>query len=178
MSPFEWQSGFSLPIFTKEECEVGVLAAEQFVQCCRKAWQKACASLLTTTRQQVADCKRHPAPTFQPGQWVWLSANDLVLHLESKKLAPRYVRSFKGSLAYMVGHLFDSSCVWGGIQYLSSLLYRIPGLCNCSTCCVSLNNLYGLHGITEWPPNGAQKVKRIAATLSLLNWSGFLIGGC
>ncbi|KAL6472218.1 hypothetical protein MHYP_G00184060 [Metynnis hypsauchen] len=58
---------------------------------------KACASLLTTTeaRKQVTDHRRHPAPTFQPGQRVWLSAKDLPLHVESKKLAPRYVGPFK-----------------------------------------------------------------------------------
>ncbi|KAL7885823.1 hypothetical protein AOLI_G00061180 [Acnodon oligacanthus] len=70
MSPFECQFGFPPPMFTEEEHKVGVPAAEQFVQHCRRSWQKAHASLLTTTeaRKQVADPKRRPAPTFQPGQ--------------------------------------------------------------------------------------------------------------
>ncbi|KAL6466966.1 hypothetical protein MHYP_G00247700 [Metynnis hypsauchen] len=90
MSPFECQFGFPPPMFPEEEREVGVPAAEQFVQRCRRAWQKAHASLLTTAeaRKQVADRRRRVAPTFRPGQRVWLSAKDLPLHVESKKLAP------------------------------------------------------------------------------------------
>ncbi|KAL7848074.1 hypothetical protein AOLI_G00227920 [Acnodon oligacanthus] len=82
-----------------EEHEVGVSAAEQFIQCCRRAWQKARASLLTTTeaRKQVADRRRHPVPTFRPGQRVWLSARELPLYVESKKLAPNPVVSNKPS---------------------------------------------------------------------------------
>ncbi|KAL6461734.1 hypothetical protein MHYP_G00298790 [Metynnis hypsauchen] len=85
MSPFECQFGFPPPMFPEEEREVGVPAAEQFVLRCRRAWQKARASLLTTTeaRKQVADRRRRPAPTFRPGQRVWLSAKDLPLHPKS-----------------------------------------------------------------------------------------------
>ncbi|KAL6462564.1 hypothetical protein MHYP_G00289860 [Metynnis hypsauchen] len=46
MSPFECQFGFPPPMFPEEEREVP--AAEQFVLRCRRAWQKAHASLLTT----------------------------------------------------------------------------------------------------------------------------------
>ncbi|KAL6490822.1 hypothetical protein MHYP_G00011670 [Metynnis hypsauchen] len=97
MSPFEHQFGFSPPMFTEEEHEVGVSAAEQFVQRCRRVWRMARASLLATTeaRKQVADCKRRPAPSFWPGQRVLLSAKDLPLCVDSKKLAPRYVGPFK-----------------------------------------------------------------------------------
>ncbi|KAL7890017.1 hypothetical protein AOLI_G00022750 [Acnodon oligacanthus] len=57
MSPFECQFGFPPPMFPEKEHEVRVPAAEQFIQCCQKAWQKNRASLLTTTeaRKQVAD---------------------------------------------------------------------------------------------------------------------------
>ncbi|KAL6485488.1 hypothetical protein MHYP_G00048800 [Metynnis hypsauchen] len=97
MSPFDCQFGFPPPMFPEEEHEVGVPAAEQFMQHCRRAWQKDCASLLTTTeaRKHGADQRRRPAPTFRPGQWVWLSAKDLPLYVESKKLAPIYVGPFK-----------------------------------------------------------------------------------
>ncbi|KAL7845284.1 hypothetical protein AOLI_G00234760 [Acnodon oligacanthus] len=61
--------------------------AEQFIQH---------ASLLITTeaRKQVADRKRLPEPTFWPSQQVWLSAKDLPLHVQSKKLVPKYVGLF------------------------------------------------------------------------------------
>ncbi|KAL7831682.1 hypothetical protein AOLI_G00292300 [Acnodon oligacanthus] len=97
MLSFECQFGFPPPMFPDEEREVMVPAAKQFVLRCRRACQKARASLLTTTeaRKQVADRRRRPAPTFQPGQWVWVSARDRPLHVESTKLAPKYVGSFK-----------------------------------------------------------------------------------
>ena len=71
--------------------------SEQFEQHCWRAWREDHASLLTTTeaRKQVVDRKRRPAPIFQPGQWVWLSTKDLPFHVESWKLAPRYVGPFK-----------------------------------------------------------------------------------
>ncbi|KAL7863370.1 hypothetical protein SRHO_G00123540 [Serrasalmus rhombeus] len=80
---------FPRVLFAKQEYEVGVPAVEKFVQHCRRAWQKACASLLiikTETTKLVADCKRCPVPTFCTEQQVWLSAKDLLL-MESKKLA-------------------------------------------------------------------------------------------
>ncbi|KAL7860715.1 hypothetical protein AOLI_G00170640 [Acnodon oligacanthus] len=97
MSPFKWQFWFPPPMFPEEEREVRVPAAKQFVQRCRRAWQKDHASLLISTkaRKQVADRRRYPAPTFMPGQRVWLSARDLQLQVESKKLAPKYVGPFK-----------------------------------------------------------------------------------
>ncbi|KAL6486690.1 hypothetical protein MHYP_G00060820 [Metynnis hypsauchen] len=82
MLPFECQFGFPPPMFPEEEHDFGVPAAKQFIQHCQRAWRKARASLLTTTkaRKQVAESKRHLARTFRPGQLVWLSAKDIPLH--------------------------------------------------------------------------------------------------
>ncbi|KAL7833853.1 hypothetical protein AOLI_G00288130 [Acnodon oligacanthus] len=86
MSPFECQLGFPPPMYTE--------GTRGWGSCCRAI---CTASLLTTTkaRKQVEHHKRRPAPTFWPSQQVWLSAKDLPLHVESKKLIPRYVGPFK-----------------------------------------------------------------------------------
>ncbi|CAJ0951492.1 unnamed protein product [Ranitomeya imitator] len=42
-----------------------------------------------------ADAHRRPAPTFVPGDLVWLSARNIRLRVESTKFAPRYLGPFK-----------------------------------------------------------------------------------
>ncbi|CAJ0960766.1 unnamed protein product [Ranitomeya imitator] len=42
-----------------------------------------------------ADAHRRPAPTFAPGDLVWLSARNIRLRVESTKFAPRYLGPFK-----------------------------------------------------------------------------------
>ncbi|CAJ0943541.1 unnamed protein product [Ranitomeya imitator] len=42
-----------------------------------------------------ADIHRRPAPTFAPGDLVWLSARNIRLRVESTKFAPRYLGPFK-----------------------------------------------------------------------------------
>ncbi|CAJ0943334.1 unnamed protein product [Ranitomeya imitator] len=42
-----------------------------------------------------ADVHRRPAPTFAPGDLVWLSARNIRLRVESTKFAPRYLGPFK-----------------------------------------------------------------------------------
>lgn len=51
---------------------------------CSAAWNK-----------RLADRRCTPAPTYVPGQKVWLSSKDLPLQTDYHKLAPRYIRTFE-----------------------------------------------------------------------------------
>lgn len=54
-------------------------------------------SLQATTQRVIcsANHKQHLTPSFQPGHCIWLANKDLPLQIESKKLAPQYVRPCK-----------------------------------------------------------------------------------
>lgn len=56
-------------------------------------WRAARAAVLRT-ETPIADRWRKKAPVHLPGQKVWLSSRDLLLLVDSCKLAPKYVGPF------------------------------------------------------------------------------------
>ncbi|KAI3375985.1 hypothetical protein L3Q82_016515, partial [Scortum barcoo] len=53
----------------------------------------------------AADRHRRPAPTYSPGQKVWLSTKDLPLHVHTRKLAPRCTRPFTSAKSSRFGRV-------------------------------------------------------------------------
>ncbi|KAK7891460.1 hypothetical protein WMY93_023423 [Mugilogobius chulae] len=86
-------SGYQPPLFPAQEQEVAVPSVQVHMRRCRSIWRTARAALLRTVarNKQMADQHRRQAPTYQPGQRVWLSSRDLPLQVDSRKLAPKYI---------------------------------------------------------------------------------------
>uniref|UniRef100_A0A671YIT6 Gypsy retrotransposon integrase-like protein 1 n=1 Tax=Sparus aurata TaxID=8175 RepID=A0A671YIT6_SPAAU len=96
LSPFKCVYGYQPPVFPDNEPEVSVPSAHALIRRCRRIWMAARQVLIRQGDRvkKAADRRRRPAPDYQPGQRVWLSAKDLHLKVPSKKLAPRFVGPF------------------------------------------------------------------------------------
>lgn len=97
LSPFEASIGYQPPLFPEQEHELAVPSIQHHLQRCKNIWKRTQAALLKTTARTKAWADKHrtPSPLYNEGQSVWLSAKNIPLKTDSRKLSPRYLGPFK-----------------------------------------------------------------------------------
>ncbi|KAL0162053.1 hypothetical protein M9458_041449, partial [Cirrhinus mrigala] len=90
LTPFQCVLGFQPPLFPWSGEPSDLPAVNSWFRRSEQTWNRAHVHLQRAIRrtQAQADRRRRPNPTYEPGQWVWLSTRDLRLHLPCKKLSP------------------------------------------------------------------------------------------
>ncbi|KAF7642963.1 hypothetical protein LDENG_00247160, partial [Lucifuga dentata] len=96
LSLFHCCLGYQSLLFPAQEVEASVPFAQSFIRQCHRVWFWAHNALFHSSDRYChqADKRRIPAPDYRVGHKVWPVTHDLLLQVESHKLAPHFVGPF------------------------------------------------------------------------------------
>ncbi|KAK3552517.1 hypothetical protein QTP86_013243 [Hemibagrus guttatus] len=97
LTPFQCMLGYQPPLFPWSGELSDVPAVEEWYRRSQEVWERAHVRLQRAVRRQriQANRRRHPHPSYQVGQMVWLSTRNLRLKLPCLKLSPKFIGPFE-----------------------------------------------------------------------------------